>query len=233
MLVLLRYLAYFFGIALCTWLLTQLEILSPGSLRLQAFTHVEDMLGTSEYSPVEMLQPGILVVCGLLYAWVAQYCPQQRPIALAFGGLSALFFIRELDFFLDRNVADNFWQAPAAVISALVIVYVWRHAKRFRVAWLRMWPSPGLTLLFAGALVQFAFAPFVGHEPLWQAILGDDYVRIVKLAVEEFVELIGYFLWLIGTAEFWFQARAIAVREPQPAAMRRRGGRRHDGEGRY
>lgn len=233
MTVLLRYIAYFVGIALSTWLLTQLEILAPGGLRLQTYTHVDDMLGTSEYSPIEMLQPGILVICGLLYAWVAQYCPQQRPVALTLGGLSALFLIREFDFFLDRNVADNFWQASAAVVAALVIVYVWRHAKRFRVAWLRMWPSPGLTLLFAGAVIQFAFAPFVGHEPLWQAILGSDYLRIVKLAVEEFIELIAYFLWLIGSAEFLFQARAIAVREPQPAAVRRRGGRRRDGEGRY
>jgi hypothetical protein len=231
--VLLRYLLYFFGVALFTWLLTYLEIVSPGGLRLQTFTHVDDVLGTSEYSPIEMLQPGILTICGLLYAWVAQHCPQQRPIALTFGGLAVMFFIRELDFFLDRYVVDNFWQAPAAVIAALIIVYNWRNARRFRVAWLRMWPSPGLTLLFAGAMVHFAFAPFVGHEPLWQAILGDDYRRIVKLAAEELIELMGYFFWLIGTAEFWFQARAIAKREPQPAAVRRRDGHKRDGEGRY
>ena len=191
--VLLRYLLYFFGVALFTWLLTYLEIVSPGGLRLQTFTYVDDVLGTSEYSPIEMLQPGILTICGLLYAWVAQHCPQQRPIALTFGGIAVMFFIRELDFFLDRYIVDNFWQAPAAVIAALIIVYNWRNARRFRVAWL----------------------------------------RIVKLAVEELIELMGYFFWLIGTAEFWFQARAIAIREPQPAAVRRRDGRKRDGEGRY
>ena len=67
----------------------------------------------------------------------------------------------------------------------------------------------------------------------WMSILGDDYQRVIKLAVEEFIELIGYFLWMIGTIEYAFQARAIAYRKPQPAAQRRRQKRRHDAEGRF
>ena len=64
-------------------------------------------------------------------------------------------------------------------------------------------------------------------------ILGDDYRRIIKLALEEFIELIGYFLWMIGTIEYALQARAVAYREPQPAAQRRRQKRRHEAEGRF
>ena len=74
-----------------------------------------------------------------------------------------------------------------------------------------------MTLIVAGATINLAFVHFVGHEPFWQSALGEDYVRVVKLAVEELVELSGYFLWLIGTIEYTYQARAIALREPQPA----------------
>lgn len=228
-----RYIFYFLGIALVTWLLTQLEILSPGSLRLQVYTFPGDELGTSEFSPVEIIQPGILLICGLLYGWVALNCPAQRPIAFLFGGMALAFLIRELDFFFDRYVADNFWQMLIAVVSALVIAYTYRHRRRFRIAWFRMWPSPGLTLLFAGATIMFAFSLLVGHEPLWQAILGENYHRIVKLAVEEFIELSAYFLWLIGTIEYTYQARAIAFRLPQPAAAKRRKGRIPKSEGRF
>ena len=63
-----RYLLYFLGIGLLTWLLTALEIASPGSLRLQEFANTGDAIGTSEYSPVELIQIGILTVSGLLYA---------------------------------------------------------------------------------------------------------------------------------------------------------------------
>jgi hypothetical protein len=230
---LIRYLLYFLGVGLFTWLLAALEISSPGSLRLQLYTSPGDTLGTSEYSPIEIIQPGILVISGLLYTWVAVNCPSQRPVAFLFGGMALIFAIRELDYFLDRFVADNFWQFLIGIAASFLIAYLVRQRRRFRIAWLRLWPSPGLTLLFAGAVIMFAFVQIVGHEPLWQAILGDDYRRIVKLAVEEFIELSGYFLWLIGTIEYTYQAKAIALREPQAAAAKRRSGRLPRSEGRF
>ena len=210
-----------------------MEISAPGSLLFRVVEVGGDGLGTSEYSPVEIIQPIILLICGLLYAGVARDCPSQRPIAFAFGGFAIIGIIRELDYFFDRMVADNFWQVLMAVVAALLIVYTYRHRRRFRVAWLRLWPSPGLTLLFAGATIQFAFGLFVGHEPFWEAIMGDDYQRVVKLAVEEMIELMGYFLWLIGTIEYAFQARAIAFREPLAAVAKRRAGRQPKSEGRF
>ena len=59
-----RYILYFLGIAVLTWLLTQMEIIAPGSLRLLEYSDPGDTLGTSEYSPVEIIQVGILIVCG-------------------------------------------------------------------------------------------------------------------------------------------------------------------------
>ncbi|MFQ5983857.1 MAG: hypothetical protein ACE5KS_10865 [Woeseiaceae bacterium] len=229
---LLRYLLYFLGVAVITWLLTQLEISSPGGLKLHIYPDPADELGTSEFSPVEIMQPGVLAICGLLFAWVAANCPSQRPIAFLFGGMALTFFIRELDFFLDRLV-DNLWQVLMIIPAALVIVYTYRHRRRFRIAWGRIWPSPGLSILFAGAIVMFAFGLFVGNESLWMAILGDNYRRIVKLAVEEFVELSAYYLWLIGSIEYTYQARVIAMREPQPAVAKRRAGRKPKPKGRY
>jgi len=228
-----RYIAYFVAITFVTWSLTQLELSSPGSLNLHIVLSATDVYGTSEFSPVEMIQAIILGTCGIIMGWVAMYCPSQRPIAFGLGGLALACLIRELDYFLDRYVADNFWQVLVAIVGALIIVYVYRHRRRLRIALARIWPSPGLTLLFSGAVVLFPYSLLVGHEALWMSILGDNYQRVTKLAVEEFIELVGYFLWMIGTIEYAFQARAIAYREPQPAAQRRRQKRRHDREGRF
>lgn len=221
-----RYLMYFIFVAFVTWALTQMEIASPGSLKLHILMSDSDIYGTSEFSPVEIIQAIILASCGLIMGWVARYCPSQRPIAFGFGGLALIFLIRESDYFLDRYIADNLWQVVIAVLGALLIAYTYRHRKRLTIALARIWPSPGITLLFAGAVILFAFVPLVGHEPLWMSILEDAYQRIVKLAIEEFIELMGYFLWMIGTIEYAFQARAIAFRAPQPAARRLRDTRR-------
>ncbi len=229
----LRYLVYFIAIAFVTWALTALELSSPGSLRLHVLVDPSDVYGTSEFSPVEIIQAIVLVACGGLMAWVAWFCPTQRPLAFPFGGLALAFFIRELDYFLDRYIADNFWQVMIAIVGALVIAYTYRHRRRLQIALARLWPSPGLTLMFAGAVILFAFARLVGHEPLWMSILGDDYRRVIKLAIEEFIELIGYFLWMIGAIEYALQARAIAYREPRAAASRLRDKRRHESEGKF
>lgn len=228
-----RYVLYFISIAFVTWALTQLEIASPGSLKLHVVVAESDIFGTSEFSPVEIIQTIILGICGLIMLWVARYCPSQRPIAFGFGGLALVFLIRESDYFLDRFVVDNLWQVLVAILGSVLIAYTYRHRKRLTIALARVWPSPGLTLLFAGAVILFAFVPLVGHEPLWQSILGDAYQRVIKLAIEEFIELMGYFLWMIGTLEYAFQARSIAYRKPQPAARRLRDKRRRKSKGTF
>ena len=65
------------------------------------------------------------------------------------------------------------------------------------------------------------------------SLLGDDYRRVAKLAVEEFIELIGYFLWLIGTIEYTYEARGIAYKEPVPLAQRLRAQRRRVKSGKF
>jgi hypothetical protein len=217
-----RYLAYFLLITLLMWALTALEVNYPGSLKLHVLRDSGDVLGTSEYSVIELMQPLILMVCGMLMGWVARHYPLQRPLALPFGGMAAIFIVRELDYFFDRWVADNFWQIIMAVIAALIIAYLVRQRRRLQFALARVWPSPGLVLLFAGAVILFSFVRFVGHEPLWQAIMGDDYQRVVKLGLEEFIELVGYFFWLIGSFEYAWQVRQIALRDPATPALRRR-----------
>lgn len=215
-----RYLLYTLAVVLLTGYFAWAEISEPGSLKLLVFESSEDQLGTSEYSPIELIQPVMLMTCMLLFAWVAKDVPSQRPIAFLFGGIAFSGTVRELDLFLDRAVADNFWQLPVGMAAALVIVYTFRNRRRFKVAWLKIWPSAGLSLLYAGALIEFVFAQLIGHQPLWQAIAGDGYQRIVKVTVEELIELMGYCIWVIGSIEYTLQARSL-----RPAEPRRRDGR--------
>ena len=51
---------YFLAVAFITWALTQMEIASPGSLKLHVVLSETDRYGTSEFSPVEIIQAIIL-----------------------------------------------------------------------------------------------------------------------------------------------------------------------------
>ncbi len=201
----LRYLGYFLGVAVITAALTQLEAWFPGSLKLEAFPEPTSTFGTSEFSLVEILQCGILIVSGLLMALAAYRSKSFRTLAIGAGGVSLLFLIRELHYFFDRYLFDNLWQALFAIAAAFLLVYLYRHLRRLEVGFARAWPSPGLAIMFAGLTVLLAVSLTVGHEPLWQAIMRDNYVRIAKLAIEEFIELSAYYLWLIGSIELAFE----------------------------
>ena len=152
----LRLLLYFIAIAFVTWALTAMELASPGSLKLHVVLSESDRFGTSEFSPVEIIQAIILATCGSIMWWVARYCPSQRPVAILFGGLALAFLIRELDYFLDRYVVDNFWQVIIAIVGSLVIAYTLRHRKRMLIGFARLWPSPGMTCP--------AFFQLIDHE---------------------------------------------------------------------
>ncbi|MDJ0916668.1 MAG: hypothetical protein QNJ05_02820 [Woeseiaceae bacterium] len=216
-----RYALYFVLVVAVLGVLTRLEVHYPGFLNIQVFLNPTDSLGTSEYSPIELMQPIMLLACCALMLWVALYCPAQRTIAVAVGGLSLAFMVRELDFFIDRLIVENLWPVIIGIAVALAIVYLYRHNRKLNIAIARAWPSPGIVLLFAGGCVLAGAVHLVGHEPLWQSIAGDAYQRAVKLAVEEFVELLGYLFWLIGTIEYAYEAKALAFSPQSPRSRRR------------
>lgn len=59
-------------------------------------------------------------------------------------------------------------------------------------------------MMLGGVILLIPFAQLVGHEALWIGVMGDSYIRVVKVASEEFVELGAYFLMTIGAVEFLY-----------------------------
>ena len=202
--VLLRYFAYATLIAGAAAGLLWVALRWPGGLLLNFVVGEEDTLGTSEFSPVEQLQHLLLLLSAGIFAWVAIRDRLRRPMCVGFIALFLIGFIRELDFFLDRYATDNLWQVLCTIVLALATVYIYRHRKRYLIGWRRTWPSVGLAIIFGGMLLLIPYSLIVGNESLWQAIMGDAYARVAKMAAEEFIELGGYLLIFIGSIEFLY-----------------------------
>jgi len=202
--VLLRYFAYATLIAAAAAGLLWMALRWPGGLLLNFVVGEEDTLGTSEFSPVEQLQHLLLLLSAGIFAWVAIRDRLRRPMCVGFIALFLIGFIRELDFFLDRYATDNLWQVLCTIVLALATVYIYRHRKRYLIGWRRTWPSVGLAIIISGMLLLIPYSLIVGNESLWQAIMGDAYARVAKMAAEEFIELGGYLLIFIGSIEFLY-----------------------------
>ena len=224
--VLLRYFAYATVIAGVAAGLIWVALRWPGGLLLNIVVGEGDTQGTSEFSPVEQLQLLLLLISSSIFAWIAIRDRLRRPMCAGFIALFLIGFIRELDFFLDRYGTDNLWQVLCTLLLALATVYIYRHRKRFSVGWRRTWPSSGLAMIVGGMLLLIPYSLIVGNELLWQAIMGDAYARVAKMAAEEFIELGAYLLILIGSIEFLYTWAQLPETRDLDAHRRRRTAKR-------
>lgn len=202
-----RLLAYVLGLAAVMTGLVAIERFTETGLRLLAPSPLARTLGTSEYSPVEWLQVIVLVTIAALAWYCATMRRKQRTLALMMVAVAAAAACRELDLFLDGYLFDHAWQLVVAMIAVAAIVHAMRHRSALVAQWRRALREPGLVLMVLGVALLAVFANVVGNEGLWQSLLGDGYRRVAKIAAEEFAELAGYWLWLVGQVEYTFACR--------------------------
>ena len=135
-----RYTIYAFLVALGSVSMILIADQLPGGLQFER--RIEELgVTTSEFSPVELLQNMLLVICIALFGWIASRDRLRRPMALSFCAMFAVCLVRELDFFLDFYVVDNLWQVLIGISAALVIAYTYRQRRRLSIAIGRLWPS--------------------------------------------------------------------------------------------
>ncbi|MEC9375687.1 MAG: hypothetical protein VYA80_04860 [Pseudomonadota bacterium] len=198
-----RYSIYAFMIAFGSVSMMLIAEQLPAGLQFERLI-IDLGVTTSEFSPVEILQNILLLICISLFGWIASRDRLRRPMALSFCVLFLVCFVREMDFFLDFYVVDNLWQVVCALLFAITFVYLGRHWHRFEQGLRRSWPSTGLAIIMSGFILLVPFAQLMGHNLLWQEIMGENYVRVVKVAVEEFIELGAYAILTIGSIEFLY-----------------------------
>jgi hypothetical protein len=197
----LRFFLYFFLVALLFQGLVWIAQSGPDGLNLFVQSAPDDDLGNSEFSKVELLQSGCLAIGLLLSVWIYTRNDHRRLVALAVAVLQSLMLIREQDFFFEVLVGRGMWQIPVYLsLIGGIFVFV-RSRDRVNQSWLWMRQRSWFGLLFAALTIILAFSRVFGQSDFWEAIMGDNYQRIVKLAAEEVTELLGYSLLVIAMIE--------------------------------
>lgn len=155
----------------------------------------------AEGGPIEYAH---YALCGA--AAIAFACASRKHVTLrdvlalaAFG--AALGVIREADAFLDNAVFHGAYKGPAALLGAFALLRVYRARARLADQFRRWMGTPGFAVAASGVFVVLVYAQIAGQKELWQAVMGESYLRSVKDVAEEMQELAGYFLIFFGALE--------------------------------
>lgn len=111
-------------------------------------------------------------------------------------GFFCVIFIRECDGYLDR-VYHGFWLIPALAVTAIACIFALRDWRSCIFECAKILASPAL-LVASGTVLLLIYSRLFGMGAFWKEIMGDAYVREVKVIAEEGTELLAYGLILLG-----------------------------------
>lgn len=173
-----------------------------------------------EDSILEGLQALILFLtagCAYLAGHVKH---SEEPLASVLMGAACIAAVREFDAALDRYVFDGAWQILALAIGIATVIHMFRNQKALKTATLDFLKRPSFGIMASGFISVFIFSRLMGRQLLWRAIMGEEYLRVVKIAVEESFELLGYILIFIGAIEFLYETLRAKAHASQRAPFR-------------
>lgn len=155
----------------------------------------------NEVSLTEKLQDLFGFLSCVFFLVAARINVELRPMAVMLAALAGMMFIRESDSFLDHNVFDGAWQVLVSAVIVVTAVFLKKQSQPIKPAIMAYARLPSAGVLLSGILVTFVFSRLFGRRSFWEAVMGDNYIRVVKNVVEEGTELMGYALILIAALE--------------------------------
>ncbi len=163
-----------------------------------------------EISLTEISQEVILLANVAIFVFCAVRSPGMRGGLLLVAGFYAAMLIRELDYFFDMlHHGAWFWFALASTGFFLILATNW-HAS-VQPGLLAFIRHPSFAHTTSGMVVILVFSRLFGMTELWDGLLQDGYLNVVKTAIEEGTELVGYTLCLFSST--WFALSLAAQRQ--------------------
>ena len=163
-----------------------------------------DMLKQSvrEGSFTECSQEILVFLTAVVAAVVGFMKPRIRALAYVFSAIALVSLIREMDAFLESNLFDNAWQLFAIIVILPTVWFVYRNLSKLIDQLHGISNTFSFGLIFSGAIIIHVFSRLFGRESIWIALMTEEkYIRSVKDASEEAIELLGYAIIFMGVVE--------------------------------
>ncbi len=174
---------------------------------LQAMRSFGLPIATREGGLVQSVQLILLVASSLILLLVSSRRSTVVFRFLAF--LPIMAATREMDSVLETYLFDESHTLGLVIISVVALTYVMRHRREFLRQLESVLSCRSFGLLFAGVVLVLVVSRLMGQQVVWEAALGETYLRSIPRAIEEIGELIGYLVLTLGAIEAWFEPRDL------------------------
>ena len=190
------------GIFLRLVIYTALVVLIAEVLRWEML-YIEPGWQYSEFGFIEFSQSATLLISTILLAVNAWRSEAFRQLSVCMALAFSVLLIRENDQVFELVMMHGIWKYFAMIPLLIGAAYFWKHRKAVSEQAVRFSGTSGFGVLLGGYSV-LVFSRLFGRSAYWELVMGDGYIRIVKNAAEEGVELLSLTLMLIGVIEFVF-----------------------------
>lgn len=165
-----------------------------------------------ENSNTEHAQDIILFISFGLTLFIGYKFNKIKTLSYTLAALLLISFIREMDAFFDAVLFHGAWVyfAGAALVAYFFLIYKKIGSINSEIELMKEHISLGMVTI--GLLIIHVFSRLYGRKKMWKALMGEDnFIRIVKDASEEGIELLGYTIIFIGIVELYLFARKSLV----------------------
>lgn len=162
----------------------------------------------SESSYTEYTQEGFLFLTICLFIFCFFKKTELKILSILFSLFFAVHLIRELDSIFD-NIIHGFWIYPSLIIIIVSFFILIKNYNKFFEEFNLIHKSYPFGIFLCGLVILHVFSRIYGTSSTWKYALEDEYLRIIKDASQESIELLGYSFILIATIE-WLLYKPLA-----------------------
>ncbi|MDX9882039.1 MAG: hypothetical protein RBS73_08220 [Prolixibacteraceae bacterium] len=155
----------------------------------------------SEYSLTEFYQEVLFLFASVVFFITAAKFEDSRPVSILLGGFTLVAFCREFDYLTDF-IDSSFWGVTSGIVMLTVFALSWKKRKNLTKSYYEYYDTKAFAYMMSGILVTFLFSRLFGKGDFWKALMEENYMRSVKNAAEEGVEVMGDILIFISSVEY-------------------------------
>ncbi|APG26549.1 hypothetical protein A7E78_00925 [Syntrophotalea acetylenivorans] len=153
---------------------------------------------SSENTLIENCQNLLLLLMISLSAWSVRHQKSFRVFFAVLSILALVMLIREQNNWFRDEWFRGAWQLVVAMVLIPSGLWLFRHRRPFwaQLQEIRLYSAS--IIASVGFVILMTFARILGKKEIWIGIMGEYYMRSVKMIVEESLELLGYSLMFAG-----------------------------------